>query len=44
MIKILLLWLIVNALGFPAWVSYVLAGLFFIKSMHYLLTNFDVEW
>lgn len=41
---ILLLWFIANALGFPAWVSYVLAGLFFIRAMHYLLTNFDVEW
>lgn len=39
MIKILLLWFIVNALGFPAWVSYILAGLFFIKAMLYLLTN-----
>lgn len=43
MILILLLWFLANVLGFPDWVSYVLAGLFFIRAMHFLLTNFDVE-
>lgn len=43
MILILLLWFVVNLFGFPAWVSYVLAGAFFIKAMHYLLTNYDIK-
>ena len=43
MIWILLLWFVANILGFPAWVSYILAGAFLIKGVCYLLTNFDVK-